>query len=38
MKFLATNNFDFNKLFYEGVPYVNGAKVRKNELRLQTIK
>lgn len=22
MSFLAKNNFDFNKLFYDGVPYV----------------
>jgi len=28
MNFLTKNNFDFNKLFYEGVPYTSRQKVK----------
>ena len=48
MKFLAEHNFDFNKLFYEGIPYLSKtqieniqnkkhfAKLKKELLRLNT--
>jgi hypothetical protein len=28
MNFLTKNNFDFNKLFYEGVPYTSRQKIK----------
>ncbi|TXG78256.1 hypothetical protein E6Q11_01465 [Candidatus Dojkabacteria bacterium] len=33
MRFLSSNSFDFNQLFYEGLPYVNLKKIRESELR-----
>ena len=35
MQFLAKNSFDFNKLFYEGIPYVNENKQKKHAKKME---
>ena len=37
MRFLSTNHFDFNKLFYEGVPFLNQSQRSKHQLRKANI-
>lgn len=38
MRFLAKNNFDFNKLFYEGVPFLSTRRMMRQQIKTEEIK
>lgn len=38
MRFLAKNNFDFNQLFYEGVPFLSSNRMKRMKLNFEEIK
>lgn len=38
MRFLAKNNFDFNKLFYEGLPFLSTKRLKRMQYKIEEVR